>query len=63
MLVRPRTSIEAPDCHLLEVWPKQAATSRERRKRLGSSIAVLNVDVVTGPTPGIAMNRTARLAS
>lgn len=55
LLYATLTSTEVPDCQRREVSPKQAATSRERRKRDGSSIAVMNESAVTGPTPGIAM--------
>lgn len=40
------------NCQRREVSPKQAATSREPRKRDGSSIAVMNESAVPGPTPG-----------
>ena len=56
-LMRPYTSIDVPDCQHREVRPKYAATSRERRKRDGSSIAVTKLNAVTGPTPEIAMKR------
>jgi len=46
-----------PDCHRRDVSPKQAATSRERRNRVGSSIAVMKLSAVTGPTPAIAIKR------
>jgi len=52
LLMRPSTSIDTPDCSRRPVRPKDAAPSRERRKRVGSPMALEELSAVTGPTPG-----------
>jgi C4-dicarboxylate-binding protein DctP len=47
----------SPDWKRRGVRPKYAATVREDLKRLGSSTAALNVNAVTGPTPGMDIKR------
>src|SRR6202011_3786947 len=62
LLIRPCTSIDLPDCHRRDVSPKYAATPRDRRNLVGSSIAVIKLSAVTGPTPGICMKPAQLMA-